>query len=295
MNLVQLFFLILIISPIGLGLFNQYQNKGLEAPEKTGFYYGLINSAILYALAFNLIFFFQELFLVLGKKYLGLTAYLYHNNHTWDGTHPMASLMQGSGALAIFIIGLICLIWFQLIRKSASFWKVLVLWLAFQGLLQSIPQVMVAFFDKNTDVGQALAGYLNLDFPILPILAIASIWAIALVSIWFCRPLLETAPAEIDFDNSKVRLRYIRFIAAGAALLGCFLIIPFRILPMIQVIAPFIVSVFSIPWTWTVASRIKNIDRIYNNINEKIHWQPIALLIILLLIFRFILAPGITF
>ena len=122
----------------------------------------MINSAVLYALAFNLIFFLQELFLGLGKKALGLEAFLSHNSHTWAGEHPTALLMQGSGALAILLIGLICLAIFRFIQNSKSIWKLFVLWLAFHGLILSIPQVMIAYFDPGTDVGEALVGYLNL-------------------------------------------------------------------------------------------------------------------------------------
>jgi hypothetical protein len=65
---------------------------------------------VLYALAFNIIFFIQELFLALGKRWLGLKAVLYHNNHNWYGEHPMDDLAQGYGAVAIFITAVICFI-----------------------------------------------------------------------------------------------------------------------------------------------------------------------------------------
>ena len=68
----------------------------------------IINFAVLYALAFNVVFFFQELFLVLPKAFMpGLRPTLFHNDHSWEGTNRAVELAQGSGALAIFIIGLI--------------------------------------------------------------------------------------------------------------------------------------------------------------------------------------------
>ena len=61
-----------------------------------------IASALLYTLAYNLTFFIQELFLVVPKALTpGLRPTLFHNNHTWQGDHPLASLFQGTGALAI--------------------------------------------------------------------------------------------------------------------------------------------------------------------------------------------------
>jgi hypothetical protein len=255
----------------------------------------MINSAVLYALAFNIIFFLQELFLVLGKKALGLETFLYHNNHTWTGEHPMASLMQGSGALAIFLTGLISLAIFQFMRNSKSIWKLFVLWLAFHGLIQSIPQVTIAYLEPGTDVGEALVGYLQLSEPLLIVLAITSTIATALVSIWFSKPLLEFVSSNVDLNNPKERFKYIRFIAVGAAIMGSILVVPFRIPPIGQAITPFIVLVFSIPWVWSASAVSKHVSRKSNSINEKIYWSPVIFLVLLLIFFRLVLAPGVQF
>ena len=277
MILVQVFFALLLIGPVLWGARNWFIYKGITAPKVTINYATMINSAVFFALAFNIIFFLQEVFLVLGKKALGLQSFLYHNNHTWVGEHPMASLMQGSGALAIFLIGLICLLVFQFIRNSESIWKLLVLWLAFHGLVQSIPQVTIGYLSPGTDVGQALVGYLKLSEPLLILLAIVSAIAMALVSIWFGRYLLELAPEDTDLNNPKVKFKYIRYIAVGAAIIGSILVIPFRIPPMGQSATPFIVSAFSIPWVWAAAAISKPIRNTSNKINEKVYWSPIIL------------------
>ena len=295
MILIQFFFTILLVGPILWGWRNWVKYRGTSAPKDIANYTTMINSAVLYALAFNLIFFLQELFLVLGKKALGLKAFLYHNNHNWVGEHPMTLLMQGSGALAIFLIGLICLVIFRFIPFSKSIWKLFVLWLAFHGLIQSIPQVMVAYFDPGTDVGEAIVGYLNLSQPLLMILAIMSMTAIAMISIWISGQLLEFASYDVDLNNPKVKLKYIRFIAVGAAILGSILVVPFRIPPISQAITPFIVLVFSIPWIWSAATMSKPIIRASNGINEKIYRSPIVLLVLLLIFFRLVLAPGLEF
>lgn len=293
MIVLRIFFVILIAGPIVIGLFNYFQNKHAPNPDKSAHLNALINSSILFALAFNIIFFLQELFLVLGKKALGLTAFLYHNNHGWEGSHPMASLMQGSGALAIFVIGLTFCIFLRVIRNSVSIWKVLVIWLAFQGLLQSVPQVMIAGFANETDVGQALSGYLRFGPTLLGLIGALSIVVVVLLSISFSRPFLELAPEGIDLEKPKTRLRFLRDIAALPALIGCFLVIPFRVPPMTQMAAPFILMLFTIPWTWSIGGRIKNITPSENDINLRVRWEPILLLIAVLLVFRLILAPGI--
>ncbi len=295
MILVQLFLIALLSGPIFLGWRNRVKFKGVSVPKDRSNYIAMINSAVLYALAFNLIFFLQELFLVLGKKALGLQAFLYHNNHTWTGEHPKALLMQGSGALGIFLVGLICLLTFRLLIDSKSIWKLFALWLAFHGLLQSIPQVMAAYLEPNTDTGEALIGYLELSQPAMICLALASMAATALISIWFARPLLGLIPANADLRNPQVKSSYLRFIAVGASVIGSVLVIPFRILPLGQAITPFIVLVFSIPWVWSAARMSKPVGRVPNRINEKIHVGPVALLVLLLIFFRLVLAPGVEF
>lgn len=295
MILVKIVLAVLLLGPIVWGSYNWVRYKGPSAPKDRTHYNAMINSAVLYALAYNLIFFLQELFLVLGKKSLGLESTLYHNNHTWAGEHQKALLMQGSGAMAIFLIGLICLAMFQFFRNSKSLWKLFFLWMAFHGLIQSIPQVMIAYLDPGTDVGEALVGFLNLSEPVLIFLAVTSLMATIILSIWFSGPLLEFAATDAALDNPKVRFKYIRFVAVAGAIIGSILVIPFRVLPMSHAISPFAVFVFSIPWTWAAAAKRIPVRRNSNKVNEKIYWRPIVCLVLLLAFFRLVLAPGITF
>jgi hypothetical protein len=73
-----------------------------------------VNSALLYALAFSLIFFIQELFLVVPKALTpGLRPTLFHNNHQWDGDNPLAALFQGTGALAIVAVAIGSALWLK--------------------------------------------------------------------------------------------------------------------------------------------------------------------------------------
>jgi len=295
MRLVQIFIAALLTGPVIWGIYNVIKYKSFPPAKGLVKRATLINSAIFYALAYNIIFFLQELFLVLGKKTLGLRSFLYHNNHTWEGEHALASLMQGSGALAIFVIGLISLVIFRFLSKSRSEWKLFVLWLAFHGLMQSIPQVLFAALDPGTDVGEALVGYLKLSEPTLLVIAGVSTLAFALMSIWFCRPLLGFIPMDSDLSNPRVKLKYILSIAVGGALLGGILVVPFRILPMHHAITPFLVFIFTIPWTWSAAPVSPPLSHKPNRVNEKIFWVPAFLLVLLLVFFQLVLAPGVEF
>ncbi|MGB5237237.1 MAG: hypothetical protein WBN59_06345, partial [Flavobacteriaceae bacterium] len=145
------------------------------------------------------------------------------------------------------------------------------------------------------DVGQALVGYLKLSDPLLIILAIVTAIAMALLCIWFRNRLLEFAPIDADLNNPKVLLKYVRYIGVGAAIIGSLLVVPFRILPMGQAATPFIVSAFSIPWIWAAAARSRPIRHVPNRINEKVYWSPLIFLLLLLIFFRWVLAPGVEF
>src|ERR1044071_980816 len=106
-----LFPLVALGGPLLLGLAGLWRSRGASAastaPAPPWDWRLTLQSAILYALAFNLVFFIQELFLVLPKALTpGLRPILYHNNHSWQGDHPFAALFQGTGALAILLVGL---------------------------------------------------------------------------------------------------------------------------------------------------------------------------------------------
>ena len=256
----------------------------------------MINSAVIYALAFNLIFFIQEVFLVIGKKVLGLESYLYHNNHTWSGQHPDELLMQGAGALGIFILGLLCSILFNYLKHVGSQIRLFILWMGFHGIIQSLPQIVVAYLEPKTDVGQALVDYLQLSELVLIILAIAAILSIPAYCYWIGRQLLGFVSSEEYISNPRFRSIFIKYIGVGAALLGTLLIIPFRLPPLTQVISPILVMLISIPWVWVLASIHKEVESMTSTtLNDKVLWTPVILLILLLIFFQGVLSKGVSF
>lgn len=291
--IVQICMVLLLLGPVVWGVFNLVRSKGIVVPRGVVNYSTLLNSAVLYTLAFNIIYFLQEVFLVIGKKALGLKAFLYHNDHNWIGEHPKMLLMQGLGALAIFFIGLISLFIYKHISDAKGVWRLFLLWMAFQGLVQSIPQIMVSAIDPGTDVGEALLGYLELDSSLLVLFGIVSAIAMALIGIYFSKLFLRFG--AIDHGKPGAKLKYIRFIAVGAALVGSILVVPFKILPMRHAIAPFMVFAFSIPWVWSSAARDVTIRPVLNEIDKKVYKLPIVFLILLLLFFHLVLAPGVEF
>lgn len=122
----------------------------------------MIISTLLYAFAFNLTFFIQELFLVLPKALTpGLSPTLFHNNHSWEGEHPLASLFQGTGALAIFLTGVVCALLLLRGPGRSTTVRLFLIWMAYGGFFQALPQVVIGAISPRSDVGMAM-DYLRL-------------------------------------------------------------------------------------------------------------------------------------
>jgi len=285
--------LLLLFIPIFWGIYGFIKTKGTTKTKAV--YPGLaliINSAVLYALAFNIIFFIQELFLALGKRWLGLKAVLYHNNHNWYGDHPMDRLAQGYGAAAIFITAIICLIIARAMKGSKHWMQLFFLWMSFEGFAQSIPQFITAFMAPDTDTGQAFT-YLGLSQRAGWVISITGIVLMLFIGSLFTKYLLQLGPSHTITENAKSRFGYLFRIALISSVIGIILIIPFRIMPWDRASAPVFVTLLSIPMVFAHAWKIKPLVPVNNDVNNKIIFMPVVLLVVLLLIFQLILAKGV--
>ena len=286
----------LLVIPVMWGLYGYFKTRKetihSEVGKPANSWRLIINSAVLYALAFNIIFFIQELFLALGKKWLGLKAYLYHNNHNWEGSHPLEGLAQGYGAVAIFITGVICLFTARRIKSSRHWLQLFFLWMAFQGLAQSLPQFITAAMAPDTDTGQAYT-YLGITNTVGMLISIAGIILMLLTGTAYSRYLLQLAPSNNNIDLAYRRFNYLFRIALAASVIGLMLIIPFRIMPWNRALAPVMVLLISVPMIFANAWKSKPGYTINSEVNKKIFVIPILFLVILLLIFQLILAKGV--
>lgn len=250
-------------------------------------------SALIYAIAFNLTFFIQELFLVVPKALTpGLRPTLYHNNHGWTGDHPLASLFQGTGALAIFIVGLACAL---LVRGGAGRTtnaRLFLIWMAYNGLFQSLPQVVVGAVNPANDVGMAM-DYLQLGAAAKAIAALLALAAIPPVALWLARRFIALAgePAASARERSRVLLR----AATLPALIAIPLIILFRVpREAIEVLLPpVLIAWIGIAWMQAWAWRIAAADPAPRPSASLA--APALALLALVLFFQLVLRPGIAF
>ena len=264
----------------------------------------IVNSAMAYALAFNLIFFIQELFLVLPKALTpGLRPTLFHNNHTWSGDNPLAALWQGTGVLAIILTGVICLAIVPALERRSAVVRLLVIWLAYHGLIMGLAQVPVGALSSGSDVGMAMS-YLGWSHVTRAALAIAALISIPLVALQLTRCLLQLAATSAELGSAGQRQRFILKAGTAAALLGTILIIPFRVpRELVEVIGPpIVVTVIGISWMNAAAIHNALAVGVFSRKESapsrpvrNVAWSLVIALLVLFALFHFVLARGVRF
>ncbi|MGQ0660286.1 hypothetical protein [Sphingosinicella sp.] len=285
--------------PLLIGLAGLWRGRRGEAAasQPPGWDWRLLGqSSLLYTLAFNIIFFVQELFLVVPKALTpGLRPTLYHNNHHWAGDHPLERLFQGTGALAIFLTGLAC-VW--LVHRGAGRtpgMRLFLIWMAFNGLFQSLPQVVVGAFNPGNDVSMAM-DYLAMSDLAKTLAAIAALAGIAFTGLWITRPLLQTASDAARLASPGRRTGYMFNAATAPASLAVPVIILFRIpREAMEVVSPPIaVTLIGMAWAQANAWRVTD-ARPSAPAGPRAILIPLVLTLVLLAIFQLVLRPGIPF
>jgi hypothetical protein len=252
-------------------------------------------SALLYTLSFNLIFFVQELFLVLSKVLTpGLRATLYHNNHQWEGDNPLASLLQGTGATAIFLTGIACA--FLLARGSGRSItsRLFLIWMAYNGFLQSLPQVIIGSVEPENDVGMAM-NFLHFGAVAKTVAAFIALALIPLAGLSLIGPILRLAQDPVQIADVRARTRFVFLAATLPALASILLIIPFRVpRNWIEVaMVPAVVTGIGIAWLQCGAWRVSAMAEARPGGMSVIYL--LAAVLLLFLMFQLVLRPGIHF
>jgi hypothetical protein len=174
-----------------------------------------LGEVLICALAFNLTFFWQELWLVIPKALTpGLHPVLFHNNHDWTGDAPKVELLQGTGAVATLISGLAFLAAAR-VRRTQDGWRLFLFWMAAQGLYQSLTQIFLGTILTGNDTGRALA-YLGVGRAGDVAIGLTVIGAMFMASLALAahRPAAWTRPAALGF--------------VATALASILVVIPFR-------------------------------------------------------------------
>lgn len=286
---------LVLLGPLALGLAGMISPRGTARAQARWDRSLMAVSTLLYTLAFNLTFFIQELFLVLPKALTpGLRPTLYHNNHRWLGEHALASLFQGTGALATALVGLACAFALRAVRFRSPSRRLFVLWMAYCGLLMALPQVAIGALSPASDVGMAM-DYLQWSAQTKTVAAWLALAAIPAVALWLLRPALELAGHEDDVATSGARTRFVVQALVLPMLAGTALVIPFRMpREAIEVVLlPLIVGVPGVLWMLAGAWRVREVRAMGAPMTSFV--LPLLAAIALLLVFQLLLRPGIAF
>jgi hypothetical protein len=254
-----------------------------------------ILSTLLYTLAFNLTFFIQELFLVLPKALTpGLRPTLFHNNHTWQGQHPLAALFQGTGALATFATGMGCALLLQRRQHGSATRGLLLFWMAYAGMFMALPQVALGAFSPGSDVGMAM-NHLGLASGPRTVAAIAALAAMPLIACWLAHALLGLATEDDRTRTAWGRTVFVFRAATLPALIALPMIIAFRVpRDWIEVaVVPLAVTLAGVPWL-QAAAWLTRPTPTGRRSDGSLAW-PLAAVLLLLAVFQLLLRPGVRF
>ncbi|SFF86764.1 hypothetical protein SAMN05518865_105255 [Duganella sp. CF458] len=279
--------LVVVVGPLALWLAGYARGPRLEqAPSVRWDWKLTVMSALLYVLAFNLTFFIQELFLVLPKALTpGLRPTLFHNNHGWEGINPLASLFQGTGAMATLASGSFCALLLRrcLGRSAAS--RLFLFWMGYSGLFMALPQIVIGAISDQSDLGMFMR-YLGLGANIKTVLALIALTLIPIAAGWLGSLLPGQGP----------RQQFLFRVATLPALLALPVILLFRIpREWIEVLmVPVVVSFIGLAWIQAGAWRAEPAADRPSATAVSLAW-PLGMVLGLLLLFQLLLRPGIRF
>jgi hypothetical protein len=253
-------------------------------------------STLISVLAFNLVFFIQELFLVLPKAFTpGLRPTLFHNNHHWEGTNPLASLFQGTGALATLITAALCAVWIKARPPRTLLGRLALLWIIFHGVYEALPQFVIGAFVPQNDVGMAMT-YLQFSPEAKYVAAAVAVLAMAVIGVALARAFLKLASDVDRIGTPAKRAGFIGRLVTLPALITLPLLVPFRIPGALDqvILAPVIMTFAGILFVQMAAPLVRA-EQPAAPLRAPPVGPLLVLVLIQLLIFQLVLRPGIHF
>ena len=249
-------------------------------------------STLASVLAFNLTFFIQEVFLVWPKVVApGLEPTLFHNNHTWSGTHPYLELLQGTGAIGTMCSGAVAWYWLARHASRGLEMRLFVFWMAVLGFISALPQVVIGAFIHANDVGRAMTG---LGFT--PLARWVAAGAALLIMAVLCRHLAPYLLGMVEFNDATDRRARVAFwLGFLPSILAVPLIVPFRVPnhPLEILLPPLVDALIAGSWLWAFGASMRSVRHSVACPSSTI---PLWLaLFALLAFFHIVLAPGVSF
>lgn len=261
--------------------------------KKLPFFPHVINAALLYALAFNLIYFLHEVALVLAGAAMGNAPILYHNSMSYlNMARPEQVLAFAFGPLAVLVVGGACWLALALRKRASHFTRTLLVWLGFHGLFLCFIQMpSVAFGAHPTDLANAIF-YFAPNALVRNSFAALGFGGLIVTGVAIAKLLLLHAPCDDALATPAQRRSYIFKFATLPWLLSALLILPFRLPPLEQAALPIACGLVLL-WPWLLAGKMSNRLSSHLQAPEKLNWGALVACALVLAFFRFVLATGV--
>ena len=257
----------------------------------------VLNSAILYVIAFLLTTIFHELGHALAGAHFGAHPILHHNYVDYLSINQLPAIKKAYIALAGPLISLLQGIlagWAFLKVKRQTLFKLFLLWFSILGLANFFGYLMTGPLFQEGDIGKVYQ-LLNISLVWQIVVAVAGAAILFYAAFQMTVPLLQFSYKPVWISDAKSRKQFALNILIFPWLIGATIvtILYLPVIAVVSIIYPFTSGMIFI-FPWKQAKRVTNI----RCSKEREIGKPSAVLygslIVLIIVFRGVLAPGIT-
>ncbi len=257
-----------------------------------------INSTIVYVIAFLLTTIIHELAHAISGFYLGSSPVLHHNfvEHLTSQNQPTNHLVieAMAGPLISLLQGIIAGFVFIKI-KNGGIVRLFTLWFSVLGLVNFFGYLMTGPIFQKGDIGKVFK-LLELNLPTQILIAVFGAVILVFVAYKLTIPFLgfsydqKSLSTQVERERFSFKIIILPWLAGSVAI--TFLYLP--VIAVVSIIYPFTSGMIFI-FPWKNARRVENLKPALNTEIGKFSFTLTAVLIVLILVFKLALEPGIAF
>ena len=259
-----------------------------------------INSAIIYIIAFLLTTIIHESFHAIFGWFFGSNPIIHHNYVKHLSTEHLTLFQKSTIALAGPLISLtqgvlFGTFYFKARPKPQGLGNLFLLWFSVLGLLNFLGYLMTGFLFKQGDIGKF---YLLTETPFWGQITVAVIAGLLLVFVAYkmTTPYLKFCYKKKWLINGKARKHFSLHILFLPWIVGSVIVtlLYLPIIALVSIIYPVMSGmIFIFPWQNADSVELTSISGVKEL--GKISYLSTGILLFLIIIFKFVLAPGIKF
>lgn len=261
-----------------------------------GAWNNVLISTVIFTLAFLITTILHELAhavtgLTLGSEPVLHDTFVEHHGLSRSGE----AITAAAGPIFSLVQGIVLLVGKQhsQIRSAPRLLQLFLLWMAIHGLVNFFGYLITTPFARHGDIGQ-VAEYFGLSAPASFGLVAAGIAANIGIGVFAAWSFLELAPSAQLLTSAAARQSYLMHTAVLPWIAGTVLIVAIRYPPPFWIIFiyPATSGLFTLV-SWKQAARILDVTPNPGAAVQDSAWLWTATLVAVIILFRFVLAPGI--